>query len=267
MALYQLAVLAVVQGLTEFLPISSSGHLILVPILTGWPDQGIAIDVATHVGTLAAVMIYFWRDVARMVQGVVRFAGGRRDPGAKLAGYLIVGTLPALVVGLAIEKTVGSAFRHMEVVAWTMFVFGIVLYVADRWGLTIRRMEHLTVGQVLAIGLAQCLAFVPGTSRSGVTMVAARLMGYERVDAARFSFLLSIPAIAAAGLWEGLKIYQAGGPGLLHDAAVVALMSAAVGIVAIAGLIWWLRHATFLPFVVYRLAFGGAMLVWLYFVR
>jgi undecaprenyl-diphosphatase len=263
----QLVVLAVVQGLTEFLPISSSGHLILVPILTGWPDQGIAIDVATHVGTLAAVLIYFWRDVARMATGLVRLAGGRRDPGAKLVGYLIVGTIPALIVGLAIEKTVGTAFRHMEVVAWTMVAFGVALYFADRLGLTIRRMEHLTIVQVLAIGLAQCLAFVPGTSRSGITMVAARLMGYERVEAARFSFLLSIPAISAAGLWEGLKVYQSGSAGLIHDAVLVALMSAVVGVIAIAGLIWWLRHATFLPFVIYRLAFGGAMLAWLYFVR
>ncbi len=265
MALEQLIVLAVVQGLTEFLPISSSGHLILVPILTGWPDQGIAIDVATHVGTLAAVLIYFWRDVARMAIGLVRFAGGRRDPGAKLAGFLIVGTIPALIVGLAVEKFAGTAFRHMEVVAWTMVAFGVVLYFADRFGLTVRRLEHLSLRQVLVIGFAQCLAFVPGTSRSGITIVAARLLGYERVDAARFSFLLSIPAISAAGLWEGLKIYELGSVGLIHDAVLVALMSAVVGIIAIAGLIWWLRHATFLPFVIYRLLFGGAMLTWIYF--
>jgi undecaprenyl-diphosphatase len=263
----QLVVLAVVQGLTEFLPVSSSGHLILVPILTGWPDQGIEIDVATHVGTLAAVLIYFWRDVARMATGLVRFAAGRRDPGAKLVGYLIVGTIPALIVGLIIEKTAGTAFRHLEAVAWTMVAFGVVLFFADRFGLTIRRMDHLTIRQVIVIGLAQCLAFVPGTSRSGITMVAARILGYERVEAARFSFLLSIPAISAAGLWEGLKIYQSGSAGLIHDAVVVAAMSAVVGVIAIAGLIWWLRHASFLPFVVYRLVFGCGMLGWIYFLN
>jgi undecaprenyl-diphosphatase len=256
----QLLVLSVVQGITEFLPISSSGHLILVPLLTGWPDQGLIIDVATHVGTLVAVLVYFWRDVWRMLVGVVRLAQGRRDQGALLAGYILIGTIPALAVGYVMDRYVGDGLRSMAVVAWAMVGFAVVLYVADRTGLKVRRIEHIGLGHAFIIGLAQAVAFIPGTSRSGITMVAARLLGYERADAARFSFLLSIPAICAAGLWEGLKLFNAGETGLLGDAVTVCVMSAIAGIIAIAGLMAWLRRATFTPFVVYRLVFGAFLL-------
>jgi undecaprenyl-diphosphatase len=262
--LIQIVVLSVVQGITEFLPISSSGHLILVPLLTGWPDQGLAIDVATHIGTLAAVLIYFWRDVWRMIRGLARFVTGKRDPGAKLAGYLLVGTIPALIVGYIVERYFALALRSMEVIGWTMLVFAVVLYVADRFGLTVRRLEHMSWGQSLIIGLCQCIAFIPGTSRSGITMVAARLLGYERAEAARFSFLLSIPAVSAAGLWEALKIYESGSTDLMRDAVLVAVLSGVVGVLAIAGLMAWLKRSTFTPFVIYRLILGAALLAIVY---
>jgi undecaprenyl-diphosphatase len=261
----QLVVLSIVQGITEFLPISSSGHLILVPLLTGWPDQGLAIDVATHVGTLVAVLVYFWRDVLAMIVGLARFAGGRRDPGARLAGYILAGTIPALVVGYLVDRYAGDGLRKMEVVAWSMLGFAVVLYVADRAGLRIRRLEHVTLSHALAIGFAQAIAFIPGTSRSGITMVAARLMGYERTDAARFSFLLSIPAIVAAGLWEGLKLYEAGSADLIGDALTACALSAVAGLLAIAALMAWLKRATFTPFVIYRLLLGGFLISMVYF--
>lgn len=260
----QLAVLAIVQGLTEFLPISSSGHLILVPHLLGWPDQGLTIDVAAHVGTLAAVLAYFWRDVLRMLLGLVRLLGGRFDPGARLALFLLLATLPALLAGFLVDRYAGDAFRSVGLVAGTMIGFGLLLFIADRAGLTILRVEHMTLGQAIAIGFAQCIAFIPGVSRSGITMIAARFMGYERTEAARFSFLLSVPAILAAGLWKGYGIYRDGTDASLGDAGIVAALSALTGLLAIAILMRWLRRWGFGPFVLYRLAFGGALLVWLF---
>ena len=152
----------------------------LVPQLTGWPDQGLAIDVAVHVGTLAAVLLYFWRDVLNLTAGLARLVIGRPSREGWLALYLLAATIPALVIGFLIERFVGSGLRRVEVVAWAMVGFAVVLYVADKVGPTLRRLEHMTLGQALIVGLAQPLAFVPGTSRSGITMVAARLMGYEQ---------------------------------------------------------------------------------------
>lgn len=265
MPLLHIVVLALVQGITEFLPISSSGHLILVPGVTGWPDQGLAIDVAAHVGTLLAVLVYFWRDVLAMLAGLGRLTTGRVDEGAKLALNIAVATLPALAIGFAVNRYLGDMLRSVHVVAWTMIGFGIVLYAVDRIGLTARRLGHMTLPQALVIGIAQTLAFVPGTSRSGITIVAARLFGYERAEAARFSFLLSIPAITAAGLLEDYKLVQSGDLGQLHDAALTAALSAFAGIAAIAFMMRWLRSGNFTIFVVYRLLLGAALLYLIYF--
>ena len=264
MSLLQLVVLAVVQGITEFLPISSSGHLILVPHFFHWPDQGLAIDVSAHVGTLAAVLIYFWRDVGRMGVGCLKLAAGRMDKGAKLALLLIIATIPALIAGLLADRYGQGLLRHVEVVAFAMIGFAIVLFVADRAGATVRRVEDMTVGQALIIGLCQCIAFVPGTSRSGITMVASRFMGYERIEGARFSFLMSIPAIAAAGAWEGLKLAREGVDAPWAAAGITAGLSAVTGVLAIAFMMRWLRNAGFLPFVIYRLLLGGALIAYLY---
>jgi undecaprenyl-diphosphatase len=146
-----------------------------------------------------------------------------------------------------------------------MLGFAVALYFADRIGLRIRRLEHVTLGHAIVIGLAQAIAFIPGTSRSGITMVAARFMGYERADAARFSFLLSIPAIVAAGLWEGLKLYQTGSSEVIGDALTAAALSAVAGLIAIAGLMAWLKTATFTPFVIYRLLLGAFLISIVYF--
>lgn len=264
MPLLHILVLALVQGITEFLPISSSGHLILVPVFTGWPDQGLAIDVAAHVGTLVAVLLYFWRDIARMLAGLGRLATGQTDPGARLAGYLLIATIPALIVGYLIEYYLGGGLRQMEVVGWSLILFGVLLHFADKAGLRVRRVEHMTVGHAVIVGCAQVFAFLPGTSRSGVTMTAARLLGYERAEAARFSFLLSVPAIGAAGLWKGLELYRAGDGATLETAGFAAAFSAVAGFLAIAVLMRWLRRSSFAPFVVYRLLLGGFLLYVVY---
>lgn len=253
-------ILAMVQGITEFLPISSSGHLILVPKLFCWPDQGLTLDVAAHVGTLVAVLIYFWRDVANMAGGLAKLARGKRDNRARLVWLLLVASVPALAVGFVLDKWAGDALRDERIIAVTLIGFGILLYIADRVGLTVRRIEHMTAGSALAIGFFQCLAFIPGTSRSGITMTMARIMGYERKEAARFSFLLSIPTIAAAGIVKSYELWQSGNFAEVERAGMMVGFSAVTGFLAIAFMMYWLRRASFAPFVVYRIALGCVLL-------
>ena len=270
MSWLQIVVLAVVQGITEFLPISSSAHLILVPNLTGWPDQGVAVDAASHLGTLAAVLAYFWRDVGRLITGFFRLIAGRRDAAGQLdrwgliAVYIMIGTIPLILVGLYIDTYVGDGLRKMEIIAWTMPIFGVVLYLADRFAKTVHRLDNLRFGHAIAIGCAQALALIPGISRSGITMVTGRLLGFERAEAARFSFLLSIPASAAAGALKTYEMIEVGDTATLHNAAAVGVLSALAGIVAIAFLMTWLRRADFTPFVLYRLVLGAGLLYLVY---
>ncbi len=259
-----LAVLALVQGVTEFLPISSSGHLVLVPALTGWPDQGLMIDVAVHVGTLGAVMLYFWRDLGAMALGLGRLISGRGDPGARLAGYLALATLPALLAGFILNRHYPGGFRSLEVIAWTTLGFGVLLFISDKLGMTVRRIEHLRLGDALIIGLAQVLALIPGTSRSGITMTAARFLGLERKEAARFSMLLSIPVIIGAGGLKGWDLYRAGDAQLTGDAFFAAGFSFAAALLTLAALMAWLRRYSFTPFVVYRVLLGVFLLAIVY---
>ena len=264
MSLLQLVVIALVQGVTEFLPISSSGHLVLVPVLTDWPDQGLIIDVAVHVGTLGAVMLYFAGDIGRMISGVFRFLGGRRNADALLAALIVVGTLPVIGAGYAMNHYMPDGIRGVEVIAWATVGFGIVLYLADHLGMTIRRVEHLRFVDTIIIGIAQVLALIPGTSRSGITMVAARLLGVERSEAARFSMLLGIPAILGAGTLKGLELFQSGNATLTGEALTVAAIAFGAALVTIALLMAWLKRASFTPFVVYRILLGCGLLAWIY---
>jgi undecaprenyl-diphosphatase len=260
MPILHLVVLALVQGVTEFLPISSSGHLVLVPVFLGWPDQGLMIDVAVHVGTLFAVLVYLYKDVGAMVGGLGRAARGRSDPGAKLFMYLVLGTIPVVIAGFLLETYAPDMFRSVIVIGWTTLGFGLLLWIADRVGLTVRRIEHLGISDVLIVGLAQCLALIPGTSRSGITMTAARFVGMERPDAARFSLLLSIPVIIAAGTLAGRKIYMTGSGELAADAFVAAGLAFATALIAIAIMMAWLKRASFTPFVIYRIVLGIGLL-------
>lgn len=264
MPLLHIAILAAVQGITEFLPISSSAHLVLVPVVMGWEDQGLALDVAAHVGTLGAVALYCWRDIRDMLVGLARFAQGKPDRGAHLAFQLVLATIPAVLAGLLLKKFFPEGIRSITVIAWTTVIYGTLLYAGDRIGMTIRRIEHMTYGSAIAIGLAQALALVPGTSRSGITMTVARFLGFERPHAARFSMLLALPAIAGAGLLEGYELLKAPGAVIGMDAAWMAAFSAVSSFLAILFLMAWLRRASFTPFVIYRLLLGAGLLVYVY---
>ena len=201
MTIEQIIVIAVVQGITEFLPISSSGHLILVPYILHWPDQGQFVDVMVHVGTLFAILIYFWRDVWRITLGGLELFKGKVTDDGKLAIYIVLATIPAVAFGLFLKKFGFSDLdRSVAVVAWNTVLYGLLMLVADMVGPQVRTIEKMTLGSAMIIGVAQALALIPGTSRSGVTMTAARFLGFTRPDAARFSFLLGIPAIAGAGV-------------------------------------------------------------------
>ncbi len=261
MTLIQIVVLAVIQGITEFLPVSSSGHLALTPILLGWRDQGLIIDVAVHVGTMGAVIIYLWRDVWTMLQGLARLAGGQVDDGARLAGLVLIASIPVIVAGFAVKLWLGDALRTPAVIGWSFIGFGLLLYGGDRLGLTILKIEHMKSGGALMIGLAQVLALIPGASRAGVIITMARMMGFERRDAARFSMLLSIPAIAGAGTLAVLDLIESGDAALQADAVLAALLALVAALLAITVMMSWLRRASFTPFVYYRIAVG-ALILW-----
>lgn len=260
MGFIDIAVLALVQGITEFLPVSSSGHVILVEALMQAPDQGLMMVVAVHVGSLGAVIAYLWRDVWAVVSGIGRAMKGRRDPGARLAGMLVVGTVPVVVAGFAMNYYYPGGIRAPVVIGWTTLGFGLLLLIADQIGMTLRRIEHLRYGDVLIIGLAQTLALIPGTSRSGICMTAGRMMGMERRESARFAMLLSIPAIAGAGALKGWELYQAGNAQLTADALLAAGLAFVSAVIAIALMMAWLRRASFTIFAIYRLLLGGFLL-------
>lgn len=264
MPLYYLLLVAVIQGITEFLPVSSSGHLILLPNLTGMTDQGQAIDVAVHVGTLAAVVIYFWRDVAVGLGGLPRLLRGRVDtPGAKLALLLITSTIPVIVAGLILKVTgLSDAMRSVAVIGWTMLVFGIVLYWADQKGPVEKAAEDWTMGDAIKMGLWQVLALIPGTSRSGITITGARMMGYARTDAARLSMLMSIPTIVASGLLLGVEVAGEADAGLARDAGIAALFAFGAALLALVLMMRLLRSVSFTPYVIYRVVLG-AVLIWI----
>ncbi|MCR4378962.1 MAG: undecaprenyl-diphosphate phosphatase [Rhodospirillales bacterium] len=261
MPLLHIAILALVQGITEFLPISSSAHLVLAPWALGWPDQGIIIDVAVHVGTLGAVMAYLWRDIARMLSGLWRMTKGKGvNDGAKLAFFLVLGTVPVVAVGYWMHKTMPDGIRSIEIIGWATLSFGVLLWLIDRFGLTVRRMEHLGLSDVVIIGTSQVLALIPGTSRSGITMTAGRMLGMERPDCARFSMLLSIPTIVGAGLLKGLQLYQSNDAMQIGTALSAMGLAFVAAIIAITLMMAWLKRASFTPFVLYRIALGGFLL-------
>ncbi len=262
MEFIQIVVLAVVQGLTEFLPISSSAHLILVPVLLDWPDQGLAFDVAVHVGTLTAVVTYFREELMAMFRDWLgSLAGGGLRGDARLAWGVLLGTLPAALAGLLFHETVETTLRSPLVIAWATIGFGVLLGVADYLGRRGGRSEHqLTWIDVMVVGLAQALALVPGTSRSGITMTAALFLGFSREGAARFSFLLSIPLILLAGGYEARKLVLSESP---VDWSVLGwgiLLSAISAYLCIHYFLKIIRRMGMQPFVVYRLLLGGYLL-------
>ena len=249
-------VLAIVQGITEFLPVSSSGHLILVPQFYCWPAQNLVLQVAAQIGLLLALILYFWRDLLNMSQGAYKVLRGKRDGRVRLIGLLLVAAIPVLAAGYAAEIYLADQLRSPLVVAGALIGFGALLYIADKLGLTVRRLEHLSWGSAFAIGIFQCLAIIPGASRVGLAVTLGRLMGFERPDAVRFSFLLSIPVIVITGLFKGWQLFRAGEAMALQNAGLMIALVAIAGFLGVAFLMYWVRRASFTPFVAYRLALG-----------
>ncbi|MGO1119140.1 undecaprenyl-diphosphate phosphatase [Rhodovibrionaceae bacterium A322] len=269
--LFHLLILAVVQGITEFLPISSSGHLVLTWDLleqlgdsTTWSrdDERLDLDIAVHLGTLLAVCLYFHKDLLAMLGGTLKIFTGKITPGLQLVLLLFIATVPVLIAGFLLKQYGQGFLRSLTIVAWANIFFALLLWGADRFGLMIRRIEHMRWSEALLIGLMQVLALIPGTSRSGVTMTAARIFGYERQEAARFSMLMSIPTILGASLLTILDLRDSGNMALGQDMLLAAAFAFATALVAIALLMRWLKEASFTPFVYYRLALG-ALLLWM----
>ncbi len=278
MTLTHVTVLALIQGLTEFLPVSSSAHLILPSKLLGWPDQGLGFDVAVHVGTLLAVICYYLADLVKITAYTIESMVTRRmGPVAKIGFCLILATIPAAVFGFAFEQQISTIARSVELIAWTTIGYGILLGISSYvnrhlvWrnilaieGERADSLRHLSFQQALIIGFAQALSIVPGTSRSGITLTAGLFLGMRPEAAARFSFLLSIPVIIASATLEGIKLIEH--PELMGCAWTDMLLGAAIAfftaLLVIHFFVKFIAKSGMAVFVVYRVLLGAALLAW-----
>ena len=260
MDILQIIVLALVQGLTEFLPISSSAHLILVPYLTDWPDQGLAFDVAVHVGTLTAVVIYFRKEISKMFFAWLASLKGRHSEDSRLAWGVLIGTIPVGLAGLLFKDVISEHLRTPLVIAVTTIIFGFLLWYADWSGKRSRDEHSLSWKDIIVIGCAQAIALIPGTSRSGITITAGLMLGLTAPAAARFSFLLSIPVIVLAGGMETLDYLEFASIDDMNNLIVGALISAVSAYLCIHYFLMLLERVGMTPFVIYRLALGIVLL-------
>lgn len=259
----QAIILGVIQGLTEFLPISSSAHLLIFSQIFGWTDPGAAFTAVTQIGTETAVIIYFWRDIRRILGawfGQWRTGHSWRDPDALIGWFVILGTIPIGVLGLLFQDQIETVARNLYLVAFTLILFGIVLGIADRTARSVKHIEELNVRDGIVYGLFQSLALIPGVSRSGATISGGLFMGYTREAATRYAFLLAIPAVLASGFFQALDIGSdpavAWGPTIL--ATIIAF---GVGYAVIAWLIRYVSTNSYMPFVIYRICLGVLVLV------
>lgn len=271
-SLVQALILGLIQGLTEFLPVSSTGHMRVIPAFLGWPDPGAGMSAILQLGPIVAIIWFFREDLIRYVAGIVRsckkgvmFPKGDAD--ARLGWFVIIGTVPLVIAALVLEKKVDTTFRSLDIVAWSLIVLAVVLLVVDLTSKRTRKVEDVTLADTIVIGVAQVLALIPGASRSGCTITAGLLRGLDREAAARFSFLLSIPAITLAGLYKLLKAVKAHE---LHGVVAPSVVGAVVaGVVAYVVIKWFLKflgeekHTT-LPFIIWRIALGVIILICLH---
>lgn len=266
-------ILGFVQGLTEFLPISSSAHLRIVgEFLLGGRDPGAAFTAITQIGTELAVLIYFWRDITRIIATWAKSLVGktpRSAPDAKMGWFIILGTIPIVVLGLLFQNDIETTLRSLWFVAISLIVFGILLGVADRFASRKRTLDQLTLPHGIVFGLAQAAALIPGVSRSGGTITAGRLMGYDRPAAARYSFLLALPAVFGSGLYQVYKSVKGCDPGAVCvpevfgpvETLVATVIAGVVGFAVIHFFLRYVSKGSFLPFVIYRVALGVVLLV------
>ena len=259
MELLHLIILGLLQGLTEFLPISSSAHLILLPKIFDWIDQGLSYDIAVHVGSLSAVVHYFRADIKQILSGWS--ASPRDNENSRMLWFIAVGTIPVGLVGLLGHDFIATHLRSPLVIAVATIVFALVLWWSDVKGKQIRSQDQLTWKDVVIIGLAQCLALIPGTSRSGITITAGLLLGLNREAAARFSFLLAIPVISLAGLYESYKLLSSPVQYDWLSLFLVTLISAISAWLAIHYFLKFLERTGMLPYVIYRLLLGMVLLM------
>ena len=267
MSWFQLAILAIIQGLTEFLPISSSAHLVLTPQVLGWElDQGPLIDVMAHFGSLFAVMVYFRKDVGGIITGFFDLLKRKLNKNSALALNLIIASPPALVLGFLLNHFgYDVLLRSPLIIAFTTIVFDILLWVSDLKGREEKTTEELTWKGAALMGAAQALALIPGTSRSGITMTTARFMNMTRVESARFSMLMSLPIIGAGGLFALLKLLtKPSGAAGLFDGLIVAGLSFVTAYACIALFMKWVSKIGFFPFMIYRLLLGAGLLLWIF---
>ena len=253
---------AAIQGATEFLPVSSSGHLLLIPMITANPYQSQTIDVAAHVGTLIAVAVYLWQDIFKITSAIF----GRTDSAQRTVhrrlGLMIIGaSIPLIIVGFMVNYANWHWLTLATTLAWANIIFAGLLLAADKLGGQSHGLADIRWSAALGIGLVQICALIPGASRSGVTMTAARFFGYDRVTAARFSLLLSLPAIGGAGFLKTIDIVNDSNSQLGFDAAMVTLLSALFALLAIRMMMFWLAKANFTVFVLYRLVLGIVLLL------
>ncbi|MEQ6899703.1 undecaprenyl-diphosphate phosphatase [Nocardioides sp. YIM 152588] len=261
--------LGVLQGLTEFLPISSSAHLRIFPELFGWGDPGAAFTAVIQIGTEVAVLLYFWRDIWRIARAWVLSLFKPEHRGtldARMGWYVILGSLPIVILGILLKDVIESDFRNLWVIGTTLIVLGVILGIADRVGRTDREIKHLRLRDALLMGVAQACALIPGVSRSGATISMGRFLGFDRAAATRFAFLLAIPAVVGAGLFELQEISHVGeaapgeaayGWGPTITATIVSFL---VGYAAIAWLLRYVSTHSYRPFVIYRVVLGAAVL-------
>lgn len=262
----QLVALALIQGLTEFLPVSSSAHLILPAQVLGWPDQGLAFDVAVHVGTLAAVILAFRREVGEILAGWFgQFArrgslAARQTEASRLGWMVLLATLPAVFVGGLFNDLIETSLRSSLVIAITTIGFGLLLWWADARGARRRNLATLTFKAALIIGVFQAIALIPGTSRSGITITGARQLGYTREDGARIAMLMSIPTIIASGVLLGAEVALEADTALMRDAGIAAALALLSALAALSLMMRLLRSVSFTPYVIYRVILGSILL-------
>ncbi|HET6300025.1 undecaprenyl-diphosphate phosphatase [Microbacterium sp.] len=263
--LFEAIILGLVQGLTEFLPVSSSAHLRIVgEFLPSAEDPGAAFTAITQIGTEAAVVVFFWRDIVRIIGAWFKALFGRiprNDPDARLGWLIIIGSIPIVVLGLLFQDQIETVFRSLWLVAGMLILFGVLLGIADHIGAKRRRLQDITVPHGIIYGFAQALALIPGVSRSGGTITAGLLMGYERSAAARYAFLLAIPAVFGSGFYQLFKSWDEPGVFTLGETAIATIVAFLVALGVIAFFMNWISKHSFLPFVVYRVALGSTILV------
>lgn len=268
--IFEALLLGLVQGLTEFLPVSSSGHLaILGAFLPSAQDPGAAFTAITQIGTEAAVVIFFWKDIVRIVSHWARSLVGRiprNDPDARMGWLIIIGSVPIVVLGLLFQDQIEGVFRSLWLVAGMLIFFGVLLGIADAVGARRRKLNDLTVGHGVIFGFAQALALIPGVSRSGGTITAGLFLGYERAAAARYAFLLAIPAVFGSGFYQLYKVVkepEVAPPFTLWETGAATVVAFVVALVVIKFFMAWISKHSFLPFVIYRVALGAFVMVML----